>query len=188
VERQEHVREVSRFAVAQAETIHTVARNRQQTHMLQPVAERFAAIKKEPATRPATSERPVLQPVASTGAAERIPRTLTEAPHQTIVNRELRQAERPRSVVERALDALQRKHTATEASTISPGGFGGLASTLVSLTTGKAPDDPVAVDAAAPQAVQQTITPRRRTNQEWLLGVGLALGIASVVLLLSNIL
>jgi hypothetical protein len=178
-QRQEHVHQVSQFAVAKAEAIRTVAHSQERiiTRPVERAAQRPVVVTRERAQTSVEAPRP------SESVAERTIRTLAEAPRQIIIDKQVRPEQQPATIIERALEVLQRK-SASPASSTTTGGLGGLASTLIGLTTGKAPDV-VAADATSTHA-QQTPQPRRRTNQEWLLGVGLALGIAGVVVILMN--
>jgi hypothetical protein len=169
LQRQEHVHEVSSFAVAQAEVMQTIARRREQSDVR-------AAV-------------PLATVSEFDPRLETQPRTLAEAPHQTFTAGEVHSPERP-TIARRALDVLRPKssaatETGNSGNSASGGGFGGLASTLIGLTTGKAPPEPPTAQTPTPQ---QSKPQPRRTNQEWLLGVGLAVGIVAVLLLLMNVL
>jgi hypothetical protein len=194
-QRQAHVHEVSRFAVSQAEAIHTVARHQEErvlARTVHPTLER-PVMPQQPAHPAAEKLQPFVMPAEvspfnqQSQPTERDPFMPAEAPRRTFVDKEVRGSER-RSVVERAMEALAKPKTGTAAAGGSTGGgLGGFANTLIGLTTGQAPGEPVATGDDDAQTAQPQ-TQVRRSGQEWLLGVGLALGVGGVLLLLINVL
>ncbi|HSE61916.1 MAG TPA: hypothetical protein VLA88_06530, partial [Candidatus Saccharimonadales bacterium] len=107
------------------------------------------------------------------------------APSQVFVDNEVRAA--AKHSAERASDTLASPKPVAQTEVSGGGGsFGGWAQTLKSLTTGKPPgsqDEP-----KTGQSSSQPYLSPRQTNQEWLFGIGLALGVVCVLLLLINIL